>query len=280
MSVLKNSRAAERFAALAAGEDAALPLAEAALLVAAEEYPGLEIAAYLERLTDLGSSARQRVEAASGDLERLEALTGYLYGELGLRGNSEDYYDPRNSFLNEVLDRRLGIPISLAVVAIEVGRGAGVPLLGVGFPGHFLLRHALQPALFLDPFAGGRILAEQDCRELLERLSAGRVEFEPEHLQPVGTRSILARMLNNLRGIYLQRGDLERAIGAIERVLVLFPQSATLRRDRGVLAARLGWYAQAVEDFERYLREVPEAADGGAVRAALAEAQEKQKRIN
>jgi len=280
VTLLKNSLAAQRFAALAAREDDALPLAEAALLVAAEEYPELDIPAYLRRLEELAGAARHRVEAASGDLERLEALTGFLYGELGLRGNTEDYYDPRNSFLNDVLDRRLGIPISLAVVGIEVGRGAGVPLLGVGFPGHFLLRHALQPAVFLDPYEGGRILAEEDCRELLERLSAGRVMFEPEHLQPVGARSILARMLNNLRGIYLQRGDLERAIGAIERVLTLFPQSAALRRDRGVLCARLGWYGQAVEDFERYLVEAPEAADHAAVRAALADAREKQRSIN
>src|SRR3954453_20308426 len=202
-----SSPARERFAAIAELPDERIDLAEAALWIAAEEQPGLDPALWLARLDEMDARLRPRLQEVPGELDRVERLAGFLVDEVGLRGNAEDYYDPRNSLLNEVLARGLGIPLTLALVYMEVGRRAGVPLVGVGFPGHFLLRHSLYPQLLLDPFEGGRVLTEQDCRQMLEKLSGGSLPFDARLLRPSSPRQILIRMLNNLRGIYLNRGE-------------------------------------------------------------------------
>src|SRR4051794_30579999 len=185
--------AGARFAELVQGDEDAIPLDEAALLIAAHAYPDLDVAAERGRLDAL---------AARCPGDELDVLLEYLFGELGFTGNRHEYYDPRNSFLNEVVDRRLGIPITLAVVTMEVGRRIGVPLLGVGMPGHFLVRYG---PVVIDPFTGGRRLSEDDCRNLLA--ATGGVELDQSFLAPVGTRAILARMLANLKQVYLQAGD-------------------------------------------------------------------------
>jgi len=268
----------ERFAAIACLPDEEIGLAEAALWIAAEEQPGLDPEPWLARLNEMGERLRPHLEALRDPLDRLERLSAFLSEEVGLRGNGEDYYDPRNSFLNEVLERGLGIPITLALVYIEVGRRAGVPLDGVGFPGHFLLRHSLHPQLLIDPFDGGRLLTEDDCREILKQLSGGTLAFDTRLLRPSSPRQILVRMLNNLRGVYLHRGEYLRALAALDRVLLLDPDDVGARRDRGLLSLRWGDPARGIEDLEHYLILEPDAPDHEAIEQVIVEA--RGRRVN
>ena len=270
----------ERFARIARLPDAEIDLAEAALVIAAEDQPGLDPDLWLARLNELAARLRPRLEGVRDELDRLGILSGFLASEVGLQGNQGDYYDPRNSYLNEVLDRGLGIPITLALVFMEVGRRVGIPLDGVGFPGHFLLRHSLHPQIVLDPFHGGRVLTQDDCREILERLSGGSMPFDPRLLRPAGPRQILARMLNNLRGIHLHRDDLERTLAALDRLLILDPDDAAALRDRGLLSIRQGDLPRAVEDLERYLDLDPEADDHAAIAGLVAEARRQLDQVN
>lgn len=256
-----------RFLRLARRPDAELDLGEGALLLATLEEPDLDVDAWLRELDARGAEAAHRLASLDDDLARLTGLSELLYDTWGLRGNERCYYDPRNSYLHVVLERRLGIPISLGAVAIEVGRRAGVPLQGIGMPCHFLLRHARQPALLVDPFQRGRLLVQEDCRRVLERASGGAIRFRPELLRPVGTRQILLRMLNNLRGIFVKRGQLDRAVAAAEHQLALFPGEPRLRRDYGLLLLQAGEIDPGVEVLERYLAA---AADGPARREVAA----------
>jgi regulator of sirC expression with transglutaminase-like and TPR domain len=268
--------ARERFAALAGCPERDIDIAEAALVIAAEEQPGLDPQPWLRCLDLLSRELWHRLDGAQGDLDRLTRLTGFLFGEVGLRGNDQDYYDPRNSFLNEVLDRRLGIPLTLGIVCMEVGRRVGIPLDGVGFPGHFLVRHSLHPHLVVDPYEGGRLVTVRDCEEILERVSGGKLTFEPRLLRPVGARQILVRMLNNLRSIYLNQGDFGRALSVVDRVLLLVPDDAEVLRDHGFLSLQWGDPSRGIEELERYLDVEPEAEDEEQVRAVLAEARRRQ----
>lgn len=251
----------QRFSELAARPDSELDLAEGALLISAEENPGLDPEPYLDRLYGWAEELGTRLEDAEGELQRLEALCHFLYREKRLRGNRDDYYDPRNSFLDQVLERGLGVPLTLAVVLIEVGRRVGVPLNGVGFPGHFLVRHACHPQILLDPFDGGNLLTQGDCAEILQRVTRNRIPFKPELLETVGPRQILLRMLNNLCGIYLSRGEVGRSLSVVERKLLLYPHEVEYLRERGVLRLKEGRGAEAVADLECYLEARPEAPD-------------------
>ena len=233
-------------------------LAEAALLIAAEEQqPGLDPRPWLRRLDEMAASLEPRLAGVRNELDRVGILNQFLAGEVGLRGNADDYYDPRNSFLNEVLERRLGIPVTLAILWMEVGRRVGIPLTGVGFPGHFLLRHGRYPQILLDPFDGGRLLTMDDCRGILEQATGGRFPadepFDPKLLRPAGPRQILLRMLGNLRGIYLQQGRARRLLSVLDRILLLDPEDLDTLRDRGLLRMRGGDPAGGVEDLEHYL---------------------------
>ncbi|HWP35137.1 MAG TPA: transglutaminase-like domain-containing protein [Thermodesulfobacteriota bacterium] len=261
--------ARRRFAAIAARPDAEIDLAEAALVVAQEEYPDLDVKAYLRRLEELGDGARSRVGAAAivargglGPRDVVERLSRYLYDECGFRGNREAYYDPRNSYLNEVLDRRTGIPITLALVYIEVGRRVGLPLVGIGFPGHFLVGcDAPGGRLLIDPFDRGSLLTEADCAAMLSRLHGHPVPLARHLLAPVGPRLFLVRMLRNLKAIYLERDDLARALAAVERILLLLPDAAEERRDRGLIHLKRQAFSLAAADLDAYLAARPQAAD-------------------
>jgi regulator of sirC expression with transglutaminase-like and TPR domain len=272
MDVTSSPSPRARFAEIAGLPDEKIDLAEAALWIAAEEQPGLDPAPWLARLDEMADRLRPRLEPASCELDRVGALAGFLADEVGLRGNAEDYYDPRNSLLNEVLARGLGIPITLALVHMEVGRRAGVPLDGVGFPGHFLLRHSRRPRLLFDPFDRGRPLTEEDCRAMLDRLSGGALPFDARLLKPAGPRHILIRVLNNLRRIYLHRGETLRTIGALDRVLLLDPDDVGARRDRGLLSLRWGDPARGIEDLTCYLALEPEAPDREGIEGLIEEA--------
>lgn len=259
-----------RFAALL--EQDPVPLDEAALAIAEEEYPRLDSAAYLARLDRLAARVRRRVPAGARSAAELHALRKVLFEEEGLRGNEADYSDPRNSFLNEVLERRVGIPISLSVVYIEVARRIGLRLEGVGFPGHFLAKYTSPSSgveVFIDAFHGGEMLSAAECVARFKARTGGR-ELDPRHLAGVATRQILARMLQNLKRTYLERKDDVRAFWVLDRILLLSPGQQEALRDRGFVSARLGAAAAAERDLEEYLARSPAPADEAEVRRVLA----------
>jgi regulator of sirC expression with transglutaminase-like and TPR domain len=269
----------DQFGRLVAGPDAAVDLAEASLAIASGEYPGLDVPRYLERLDDMGREVRGRLPRGEGPA--IECLNGYLFGEVGFRGNVEDYYDPRNSFLNEVIDRRTGIPITLSMVYMEVARRAGLDVAGVGLPGHFLVRaEARGRAVLVDPFHGGTLLSEADCQRRLDRVFEGRVRLEPGMLAACPRKAILTRMLRNLNAIYVKADDYARALRTIDLLLTLDPESAEDRRDRGLLHAAFDCYALAAEDLEAYLALAPAAPEAMAVRAKITQMRTLAARLN
>ena len=247
------------------------PLAEAALAIAAEEYPDLDPAACLAELDRLGALAVRRAPVARRAATTLRAVREVLFEDEGFRGNEKSYYDPRNSYLNEVLDRRLGIPITLSLVFLEVARRAGLELAGVGFPGHFLVKLAPEagPEIFIDPYNAGELLTAEECVARFKNVSQGR-DFDPRFLQAVSPRQILGRMLHNLKKIYVEQGDDVRAYWVIDRLLILAPDAADEIRDRGLVSARLGLKPAAARDLEAYLALQPAAADVGEIRELLA----------
>jgi regulator of sirC expression with transglutaminase-like and TPR domain len=268
MSVSLESKARARFAAALQRER--VPLDEAALAIALEEYPSLDVEEYLVRLDALGERVRRLAPAPVRAASALAALRRVLHEEEGLRGNDKDYYDPRNSFLNEVLDRKLGIPISLAVVWIEVGRRAGLELRGVGFPGHFLAKYASPtgPEVFIDAFNSGEMLSADECVARYRARTGGR-ELDRRYLAAVESRQVLARMLQNLKRIYVERRDDVRTFAALDKILLLSPGQIDALRDRGLVAARLGGGPAAAQDLEAYLARMPSAPDAADVRKVL-----------
>ena len=258
------------FARLVSRPEPAIDLAEAALLIAKEEYPDLEVTQYLARLDCLADELRDRGDG-TGDPHRLiVGLGDYLFREQGFRGNADDYYDPRNSFLNEVLDRRMGIPITLSTIYMEVARRLGVRLHGVGMPGHFLVKYVgPDEEIVIDPFGGGAIVSPADCQRILDRISGGKLALEPRFLSALGTRQILARMLTNLKVIYFNSEAYAKALSMVERLLILDPHAATEVRDRGLLSSQLKRYRQAMADLEQYLTLAPAAEDAEVIRDHL-----------
>lgn len=251
-----------KFAAMVARPEPEVDLAAAALLIAAEEYPQLTPEPYLRRLDELAERVRDRQWDSMAPVVMLQDLGRVLFEEEGFRGNAEAYYDPRNSFLNDVLDRRLGIPITLSVVYLEVGWRLGLPLHGVNFPGHFLVRYdgeALK--LLVDPFQGGTIRFEDEAQELLDLVYGGAVRMQPGFLRPAGRKDILVRMLENLKGMYLNNRNDERALAALERILLILPDSADHVRDRGMVLTRLGRDSDAADALRHYLQLLPDAPD-------------------
>jgi len=269
------------FAELVSRPDEEIDLARAALLIARSEYPDLDEGAYLQRLDALGETVGRRLGPAPCLEDARAAVNGLLYEEEGFKGNTRDYYDPRNSFLNDVLDRRTGIPISLSAVYIEVARRAGVAVEGVSLPGHFIVR-LLTPdgALLVDPFHLGARLSEADCQRRLDRIYDGKMKLDASMLASCGPRGMLARMLRNLKVIYVKRGDLPRAVAVVEMLLCATPEASEERRDRGLLYAGLDCYAWAVRDLEGYLQELPEATDRAQVQAKIVDMNRKAARLN
>jgi regulator of sirC expression with transglutaminase-like and TPR domain len=251
-----------------------LDLLTGALLIARDAYPGLDIAAQSRRLDDLAAPLAGEGLRELRVTQRCARLSEYLYGECGFRGNSDDYYDPRNSFLNDVLDRRLGIPISLAIVYIEVARRTGIVVHGVGFPGHFLVRlddAQHNEALLADPFSGGAALDREALERLLSQGAPAPRKLDSAMLTPASPRQILGRMLMNLRGIYAARGDYPRLLLILDRIIDLLPEVANETRDRGLLWAKLGAPQAALGDLRRYVESLPNAGDVAEVRRLIAQ---------
>jgi regulator of sirC expression with transglutaminase-like and TPR domain len=253
--------------------DDELPLLDTALLIARDEYPDLDAARYTRQVQTYAEALRPQLE---GDIElpaRLTAINRYLFEELGFAGNNVQYDDPRNSYLNQVVDRKLGIPISLAVIQIEVTRRLGLPLDGISFPGHFLVRLPVDDGiLVLDPFNRGRPVSAEELRERASPHLGGQAPDDQQLLQilaPATHRMILVRMLRNLKGLYLEQGDWARVARSADRLLKLSPDTAEALRDRGLAYRELGHTKGAREDLARYLQLLPEADDLETVRATL-----------
>ncbi len=281
---VRNAEAAARLQRLVESNAAAGSLAEGALLIAQEHYPDLDVARYLARLDTMGAVLRARLSEEAGDVERIRALNRFLFEEQGFGPNASDFADPRNSFLNEVLERRVGIPITLSIVYIEVGRRIGLALDGLSFPQHFLVRCALADgAAVLDPFLGGASLS---IDELQRRLGALRLGHRPSRaevsalLTAASRREILARMLRNLKAVYLEAERFGDALVAVDRIVMLTPTAATELRDRGWLYHRLDCFGAALADYRRYLELAPLAADADEVRSRVVELQILASRLN
>jgi regulator of sirC expression with transglutaminase-like and TPR domain len=243
-------------------QDAPFNLAEAALYIALEEYPELEIQTYRERLDAMAAEVSQQLPLEPYPLKILQAINHYLFETLEFQGNEQDYYDPRNSFLNEVLDRRMGIPITLSLVYLEIAHRIGFPMIGVNFPGHFLIQPQQEGMeLWVDPFHQGEILFAEDCKKRLEAIYQQPVELKAEFFEAIAPQQFLIRMLNNLKHIYLNQGDLSRCIAASERILLVDPDMVMEKRDRGVLYYQQGRWVEAREDLEDYLEQIPRAQD-------------------
>ncbi|MFQ5521055.1 MAG: SirB1 family protein [Candidatus Methylomirabilia bacterium] len=257
-----------------------IDLARASLLIARAEYPALKIEHYIRRLDRLAQEAR-----ATGwhpdPLRRLHRLREFLFGELGFRGNAQAYFDPRNSFLNDVLDRKLGIPISLSLVTMEVGRRLGLTIQGIGLPAHFIVRAELDGyQVLLNPFHRGTLLTPEAAQELVSQVLGRRVTLQEEHFLPVTKRQLLTRMLLNLKTIYCGQGAWSKALPIVQRLLALNPDSPDELRDRGIIFAGLGEVQRGITDWERYLALDPEAADAGTVRTHLRQARQSLASLN
>lgn len=248
-------------------------LVPAALAIAGVEYPTLDPAPYVQRLERMGEAAEGRMHRHAGSPRHviIATLNAYLYEELGFSGNRERYDDPRNSFLNEVLDRRVGIPISLAIVYLEIGRRAGVRLEGVNFPGHFLVRAPVSPAdaeeeLIIDPFHSGALLSEVDCRHLLRQHLGDEAAFDRSLLATATRQQIVVRMLVNLKRLYVRMNSFPQARAIADLLLAVDPSALGELRDRGLLAYHMEDFAAALKDLETYLRLMPrgEAPDPDA----------------
>ena len=242
-----------------------ISLAEAALLIAASEYPELDAAEYIERLDTMAGNIRQQIKGEADALQTIAGINRYLFEEEGFCGNADDYYDPRNSFLNEVLDRKTGIPITLSTVYLEIAERLKLPLVGVGLPGHFLVKHPSFDIL-IDPFSKGRILSEDDCREQMTQLLGESVPFQKSYLEAVSKRHIIGRMLNNLRTIYVNAKQFQKALSITGMAVAVHPDSALEWKQRAAILIHMRRHGEAIADLNRYLELAPEAEDAKEIR--------------
>jgi len=250
--------------------EAQIDLAKAACYLAQEEYPNLDIAAQLAILDDMAEVLREQLPEAPYPLKIIRTLNHVMFDQFGFRGNDKNYYDPRNSFLNEVLTRRTGIPITLSLVYLELAKRINFPMVGVGMPGHFLIRPMVDEMdIFVDPFHGGEVLFTQDCNDRFKQMFGDGARLNIQHLEPISARAFLVRMLTNLKMIYLQQRNVARAIDTIERILLINPEAVTERRDRGLIYYQQGELSKAYLDLELYLYEKPDAMDAYEIRQVM-----------
>jgi regulator of sirC expression with transglutaminase-like and TPR domain len=242
--------------------DPEIDLARSALLVAAENDPTLDVEAELAKLDAWADELGRRLDPSWNNLQRLARLRAYMYEELGFKGDVRGYYSPENSLLHSVMTRRLGIPLTLSIVFMEIGWRLGIPFEGVGFPGHFLVRLTGEPGdLLLDPYDHGASVHEEDCRRMIELTTGGTVPYDPSMIRSLGKRDMIARLLFNLKVACLKAGDDKGALAAVERLLLLHPDDPPEMRDRGLLLYRMDRYREARSSLLAYLRVRPDALD-------------------
>ncbi len=259
--------------------DADIDLFSACLYIAGEEYPELDHQNYFDKLDRLAATALSRLPSQPGTYDQLDGIRSVLFDAAELRGNSGNYYDPRNSYVNEVLDRKLGIPITLAVIYLEVARRIGLEMRGIGMPGHFLLSVGSgEEEIFVDPYHRGGLLSRKECLSLAMR---GRTSAEPAPsalsrrlLPSCGNRSTLRRLLTNLKLTHAKRRDYRRALASAERIQLLDPKNWRNLSDLARLQAEVGEYTRAVESLSEFLDRAPEGADTRRAKDALTQLRE------
>ena len=250
----------EEFARMMTRPEEDLDLGRAALLVAGEEYPELDVAEHLRRLDGYADAVRQLAPNGLSPEELASLLGRYLFVEQGFQGNSADYYNPDNSYFNRVLDTHIGIPITLSLLFLEVARRVGLRCRGVGMPGHFLV--GLEGSeYYFDPFNGGSTLTADDCRRLAEGLFGSRMTWRDDYLTPCTKYEFLFRLLNNLKMVYERTGVSDKAAGVIQRMIMVNPEAASLYKDLAEMQYQMQQYRAAIRSLESYLREAPEAPD-------------------
>ncbi|TAK65672.1 MAG: tetratricopeptide repeat protein [Betaproteobacteria bacterium] len=258
----------DQFSALLCREN--FSLAEACLLIAQDAYPDLDVAHCLSRIDALAATVKRRLPSDAFAEQKVVVLNRYLFNELGFSGNAHDYYDPRNSYLNQVLERRIGVPITLSILYMEIGQRLGLRLQGVSFPGHFLVKLRVTGGqLVIDPFCGGETQSESDLRARLALVLPQREADTlplPRFLQAATSRQILARVLRNLKGIYLQSGKAQNTLEVMQRMVMVAPHAAEEVRDRGLAYYKLDCFRAALADLQDYLERRPDAADADEIR--------------
>ena len=231
-----------------------IDLAAAALLIAREHNPNLPVEKYLNRMKLMANVVRLRLGDSPEPKEMVEGINNHLFNGEGFGGNEADYYDPRNSFLNEVIDRRRGIPITLSILYLEVAANVGLAMSGVGFPGHFLVKYqSEQEEIIVDPFGSGVMLTREDCANRLRVVSGGQAPFREHYLSAITKKQILRRVLTNLKGIYLSSSEYGRSLWAVEMLLAISPWDVDEIRDRGKIYYQLKEYENSLADLETYL---------------------------
>jgi regulator of sirC expression with transglutaminase-like and TPR domain len=261
--------------------DDRMDLARAALLIARLAYPDLDEPSCLAELDGLAARLKERIAGVT-DLHRLaEEMTRLLCEEEGFRGNSKDYYDPDNSYLNRVLDRRTGIPITLSLVHMEVGRRAGLTVHGIGLPGHFITGlYGPEGRILMDPFYRGTALDEEECRRRVAVQYGGSKIFGVHLLEPVGPKEMLVRLLRNLKGIYIQMDEGMKTFQLIEWIISIDPNAGGEFKERGLIYENLGRFDLAARDMKKYLTLAPEAQDAQAIRSRIERLKEKTSRLH
>ena len=250
--------------------DEQISLAKAALFFAQTQYPDLNPDDYLTKLDAIASNLQEKLPDNSYPLKIIQTINQYLFEELRFTGNTRDYYDPRNSYLHEVLDRKLGIPISLSILYLEIAQRLNFPMVGIGMPGHFLIRPNFEDAgIFVDAFNQGEILFPEDCESRLQQVYQQPVKLDPAFLEAISNRQILVRMLTNLKIIYINNHLYEKALQVINSLLILMPDSDMELRDRGLLYYQMGDGEHAIIDLETYLKLSPNAQDAPAISQLL-----------
>jgi regulator of sirC expression with transglutaminase-like and TPR domain len=261
----------QRFVEMIRRPEDEIDLARSALLVAAENDPTLDVETELARLDAWAEELGRRLEPDWNNLQRLARLRTYMYEDLGFKGDVRGYYSPANSLLHSVMERRLGIPLTLSIVFMEIGWRLGIPFEGVGFPGHFLVRLTGEPGdLLLDPYDHGVSVHEEDCRRMIQLTTGGTVPYAPSMIRSLGKRDMIARLLFNLKVACLKAGDDAGALSAVERLLLLHPDDPPELRDRGLLLYRMDRYRDARESLRAYLVARPQALDREVVERHLA----------
>jgi regulator of sirC expression with transglutaminase-like and TPR domain len=247
-----------------------IDLGRAALAMVGCDCPAFDVGSYLAKIDSIAAAVKRR-SGDEADVYRIIAALNYvLFQELGFRGNRDHYFDAKNSFLNEVIDRKLGIPISLSLLYMEVARRLGLDLDGVGFPGHFLVKFSgREEQIIIDPFNAGEIKSRESLDEMLYDLYGGRIVFRADFLEAVTKKQLLTRMLTNLKAIYWKEKNLAKSLSVVERLLILDPASADHMRERGVIYLKLECFGQARADFETYLSLKPDADDAREVREEI-----------
>lgn len=270
-----------RFECIVGQPEEVIDVAEGALVIASDEYPELDVERYLTRLTAMAEYVRSHIPRGGDPRKAVDVLDRYLFGELGFGGNRENYYDPRNSYLNDVLERKVGLPITLSIVYLAIGRRLGLPVFGVGLPGHFIVKWEDSRArIFIDPFNRGEILDEEGVEARIRDTFHAHAQLQPDWLASVGPKYVLTRLLNNLKAIFVQAQDYLRAWRIVDKLLILDPRSPENLRDMGLLSIHVKAYRNAATFLEEYLLTHSDAPDADQIRIYLRTALTVIERLN